>query len=610
MSLRSQTALARRAVRLFARPNARRILATLASALAVATAAAAEPLVLKRLVDLLTGLVGGARNADAPHALSSGVALFGGVLAFRIIGHAWVTVSTWRVRLNLEYQLRSRVAAKLSVLSARTQAEIGTGGLRFAIDSSAPTTAVAFTDVAFRLLPTLTYVTLAAWGMAQLHGGLTLAVLCLVPIPGIVAALAAPRQTARDEMHHAFWTRLWAWYTEVLHGMGTVRAFAQERTEERAFTRRVRWAFASIQRGIHVDAQVTAAAGIAELLARLVVLGYGGMLVVDGTLSVGALLAFLGYVSGVFAPVQILVDLYPTVRKAVVSLEAVFGVLDADDEAPDLPNATPAPELRGQVTFSHVSFAYSGDRRALDDVSVTVRPGETVALVGPSGSGKSTVLRLLQRLHTPTEGRVLLDGRDLRELEIATVRRQFGVVPQDVVLFNDSIAANISYGRPGATRAEVEAAARMANAHEFIAQLPGAYQYRVGEGGRGLSGGQRQRIAIARAFLVDPTILLFDEATAALDTESERAVQEALRALRAGRTTFIVAHRLNTVRDADRILVVRDGRIVGDGTHDALLETCPTYQTLVRHQLGEENAEIEAPHHDGSDAPLALSLAA
>jgi len=411
--------------------------------------------------------------------------------------------------------------------------------------------------------------------------------------------VAARAQTARDKMHHAFWTRLWSGYTEVLHGMGTVRAFANERAEERRLMRRMRWAFASIQRGVHVDARVTAAAGLSELSARVLVLSLGGVMVVRGQLTVGSLLAFLGYVGGVFAPVQQIVDLYPTLRKAVVALESVFRVLDAEEEAPDVVGASPAPRLRGHVRFENVSFAYRTDRKALDRLDLTVAPGATVALVGPSGSGKSTILRLLQRLHHPTEGRVLIDDHDLRTLEIATVRRQFGVVPQDVVLFNDSVAANISYGRPSASRAEIAAAAIAANAHEFILQLPKGYDSRVGEGGRALSGGQRQRIAIARAFLVNPAVLILDEATAALDAESEQAVQAALRSLRQGRTTFIVAHRLNTVRDADRILVVSEGRVVGDGTHETLLAACPTYARLVRHQLAVEpdaaHPELEAP---------------
>jgi ATP-binding cassette subfamily B protein len=328
-----------------------------------------------------------------------------------------------------------------------------------------------------------------------------------------------------------------------------------------------------------VDARTTVAAGIAELTARVVVLCLGGWLVVRGELTVGSLLAFLGYVSGVFAPVQQIVDLYPTMRKAHVALVSVFHVLDAEEESPDVPNAVPCPPIQGRICFEQVSFEYRSGRKALDGLDVTVEAGETVALVGPSGSGKSTILQLLQRIHNPTSGRILIDGNDLRSLRIATVRRQYGAVPQDVVLFNDSVAANISYGRPSATREEVVAAAQAANAHEFIMDLAKGYDTRVGEGGRALSGGQRQRIAIARAFLVDPAVLLLDEA--------EQAVQEALRSLRRGRTTFIVAHRLNTVRDADRILVITEGRMTASGSHVELLESCPTYASLVRHQMGE-----------------------
>ena len=577
MSLRTQAALARRAVHSFVRPDRGRVLVTLASALLVALASAGEPLLLKALVDRLTALAG----TGATTGLAAGALAFGGLLGFRIVGQAWVNAMTWRVRLGVEYQLRARVAAKLSTLSTHTQATIGTGGLRYAVDASSPLTAAAFCDVAFRLLPTLLYVSLAAWGMAQLHGRLTLLVLLLVPVPAIAAALAGPRQRRRDVMHQAFWTRLWSWYGEVLHGMGTVRAFARERDEERAFTRRMRWVFASVNRGVRMDAVVGVTSSLADLAARVVVLGYGGLLVVRGELSVGALLAFLGYVGGMFAPVQLLVDLYPTVRKAIVALAAVFDVLDAEDEAPDAPGALPAPPLRGHVRFEDVRFAYAGGRDAIDGLDLTIEPGQTVAIVGPSGSGKSTLLRLLQRQYVPAHGRVLLDGHDLRDLQVASVRRQLGVVPQDVVLFNDTVAANIAYGRPGATRDDVEVAARAANAHEFITALAGGYDHAVGEGGRSLSGGQRQRIALARAFLVDPAILMLDEATAALDTESERQVQAALRLLRRGRTTFVVAHRLATIRDADRILVVREGRVVGDGTHDALLQTCPTYAALV-----------------------------
>ena len=586
VQIREQLGLAHRAIDLFVRPNRRRVALTFGLSLAVAAAAATEPLLLKRVVDQLADVHGGA-GPTTLHAIAVGVALFALVLTARILGAAWVTTSTWAVRLNLEYQLRSRVAAKMSVLSMRTQDEIGTGGLRYAIDSSSPQTAAAFTDVAFRLVPTLLYIALAAWGMTRLDGAISAAVLCLLPVPAVVAAMAARQQRRRERMHNRFWKRLWSGYTERMHGMATVRAFARERDEERQLMRRIRWAFASIQRGVHVDARTTVAAGISELTARVVVLCLGGLLVVRGELTVGSLLAFLGYVSGVFAPVQQIVDLHPTLRKASVALTTVFQVLDADEEAPDLPDAVECPPMQGRIHFERVSFEHRSGRRTIDDVSVVVERGETVALVGRSGSGKSTLLQLIQRIHNPTSGRITIDGQDLRGLRIATVRRQYGSVPQDVVLFNDSVAANISYGRPTATRAEVIAAAQAANAHGFIMQLAKGYDTPVGEGGRALSGGQRQRIAIARAFLVDPAVLLLDEATAALDSESERAVQDALRSLRRGRTTFIVAHRLNTVRDANRILVIDEGRVVGNGVHEVLMECCPTYVALVGNQFTE-----------------------
>jgi hypothetical protein len=344
------SALARRALALFVRPVARRAGLTLGVAVAVALASATEPLVLRHLIDFLAG-VGAAGSVGPPppatlRALWSGVGAVALVMALRVLGQSRVTVGVWKVRLGIEYQLRSRVAAKFSVLSGRTQAEIGTGGLRYAIEQSAPQTAVAFTDLAYRLVPTLVYVSVAAWGMLRLERTIAVAVLCLVPIPAGVAALAARAQTARARAHQSFFTRLWAWYDEVLHGMGTVRAFANERHEERRFMRRTRWAFASIHRGVHMDAQVTAAAGLSELAARAVVLGYGGWLVVRGGLSLGGLLALWGYVGGVFAPVALLVEVYPALRKARVALGAVFAVLDAEEEAPDVPDARSGSRAR------------------------------------------------------------------------------------------------------------------------------------------------------------------------------------------------------------------------------------------------------------------------
>ncbi len=278
-----------------------------------------------------------------------------------------------------------------------------------------------------------------------------------------------------------------------------------------------------------------------------------------------------------------------------MSLEAVTSILDAPDPVAAAPGAPDLVVTQGAVTFDRVCFDYGDGRPVLRDVSLAIAPGQTVAFVGPSGCGKTTLVSLLERLHAPTTGRVLVDGADLRACTRASLRRQVGTVMQDVHLFNDTLLANITYGTPGATREQAEAAARAANAHEFIRQLPQGYDTVVGERGAGLSGGQKQRIAIARAVLKDPPILVLDEATSALDNDSEAQVQAALRRLTRGRTTLVVAHRLSTVVDADRIVVLREGRIDAVGSHAELLAQGGWYaQLFARHARGAAGEAAEA----------------
>jgi len=319
-------------------------------------------------------------------------------------------------------------------------------------------------------------------------------------------------------------------------------------------------------------------------LALAGVLWLSGYRILNDLMTVGDLMGMIGAV-GVAAPAaRALGQTNTLVSEAAAALQRIFGLLDEPVTIVDKPGAKPLRVNEARVTFENVSFSY-GDAPALTDVSFTVAPGETVAFVGPSGAGKSTIFNLLPRLYDATGGHVRIDGQDVREVQVGSVRAAISLVAQEAALFNDTIRANIALGKPGATHAQIEEAARNAAAHDFIAELPNGYDTIAGDRGSNLSGGERQRIALARAFLHDAPILLLDEATSALDAESEAKVQEALARLAKGRTVLVIAHRLATVRDADRILVLDDGRVVEFGTHSDLIAREGLYTRLSRLQF-------------------------
>jgi subfamily B ATP-binding cassette protein MsbA len=320
-------------------------------------------------------------------------------------------------------------------------------------------------------------------------------------------------------------------------------------------------------------------------LITAAVLAYAGWRSQQGAMSVGAFVSFIAALGMASQSLRQLANLQTVFAEGLAAARRLFANLDVEPQIRDAPAARRLERAQGDLAFEQVGFAYGADGPpALSGVSLAARRGETVALVGPSGSGKTTLLNLIPRFYDATEGRVTIDGQDVRDVTLASLRAQIALVTQEPFLFDDTIGANIAYARPGASSAEIEQAARAAAAHDFIAELPAGYETAVGEAGARLSGGQRQRIAIARAFLKDAPILLLDEATSALDAESEAQVQAALKRLMAGRTTVLIAHRLATVRGADRIYVVDKGRIVETGDHAALLRQGGLYTRLARGQ--------------------------
>jgi ATP-binding cassette subfamily B protein/subfamily B ATP-binding cassette protein MsbA len=331
---------------------------------------------------------------------------------------------------------------------------------------------------------------------------------------------------------------------------------------------------------------------VLSTVATAIVALYGGWLAIQGQLPVGTVVAFFLYVQQFFRPIQMVSSIYTQAQSALAGAERIYSLLDATDREVDVPTATELPPIQGRVTFEHVEFAYLGGEPVLHDVNLEAQAGQTVAIVGPTGAGKSTLVNLIGRFYVPTAGRVLIDGQDVLGVQIASLRRQMGIVLQENFLFSGTIAENIRYGRLDATDAEVAAAARAVSADEFIATLPQGYATRLGERGGGLSQGQRQLLSFARAVLADPRILILDEATSSVDTRTEAIIQEALKTLLKGRTSFVIAHRLSTVRDADLVLVLDQGRIVERGTHDALLAQGGLYADLYQRQFRDTPAVV------------------
>jgi ATP-binding cassette subfamily B multidrug efflux pump len=374
--------------------------------------------------------------------------------------------------------------------------------------------------------------------------------------------------------------------------VGVREAQAFNRTEaniERFRERNAANRAANVQ-AVAITSAFAPAIDVLSTLSTAVVIGFGGYLVVTGTLTVGLLTAFLIYVQQFFRPVQLASQVYTQAQAALAGAERIYNILDEDPEPPDPPNKEKLDDVEGRIEFENVTFAYEPGRPVLYDVSFEVEQGQTVALVGPTGAGKTTIANLIPRFYDVGAGSVRVDGRDVREVERRSLRTRIATVLQEPFLFSGSVAENIGYGRSGASREEIESAARAVSAHNFIAALPEGYDTTLGSGGGTLSQGQRQLVSFARAVLADPRILILDEATSNVDTRTEALIQEALRTLLKGRTSVVIAHRLSTIRNADTILVIESGRVAERGTHTSLLAAGGLYADLYRRQFLEPAA--------------------
>ncbi|MGE5603335.1 MAG: ABC transporter ATP-binding protein [Nitrososphaerales archaeon] len=470
--------------------------------------------------------------------------------------------------------LRKELYAHLHAMPLRFFANTRIGELLSRLGNDVTTIQNAVTDTLLSLLSNTIMLVGGIVIIFVMAWRLTLVMLAVVPLAilGMILLGRIVRRLSKQVQDALADTSAIA--EEALAGERIVKTFAREPYEVGKYSAGVERLFAIAMARVRLSAILGPIIGFIAFSAIALVLWFGSREVIGGRLTPGELISFLLYTMMVASPIASFTGLYGQFQRALGASEHVFDLLDTPPEMQDAPDAVELPTVRGEVCFDNVSFDYAEadlPREVLRDVDLTVPPGQVIALVGPSGAGKTTLVHLIPRFYDVTEGRITIDGYNIQHVKMRSLREQIGIVPQETVLFSGSVGDNIRYGKLDATQGEVEAAARAANAHDFVMDLPKGYDTLVGERGVKLSGGQRQRVAIARALLKDPRIMILDEATSSLDTESEQAVQEALERLMRGRTTFVIAHRLSTITGADWIAVINNGRIVEQGTHETLV---------------------------------------
>ncbi len=496
---------------------------------------------------------------------------------------------------GVAYDLRNEIYAKLQGLSFSYHDQAQTGQLMTRVTSDVEMVRHFIGQGFLQLMGAL--VMLAGSSLVLFAMNWRLALVSLTIIPGILLVFARFVRNVQP-LFRQVQQKLGALNTilqENLAGVRVVKAFAREQHEAKRFGRANADLLAE---NIRVTKALNTTFPVIFFFGNVgtfLVVWYGGNEVIGGSLSLGQLVAFNAYLGFLMFPIFMLGMIMATMTRAGASAQRVFEVLDAESEVQDRPDASPLPAIQGRVAFEDVSFRYAGaEHDALSHVSFAAEPGQTVAVVGTTGAGKSTIINLIPRFYDVRSGRATIDGHDVREVTLESLRSQIGIVLQETVLFSGTIRENIAYGAPEATQEEVAAVAKIAQAHEFILEQPQGYDTRIGEGGVGLSGGQMQRIAIARALLLNPKVLILDDSTSSVDAETEYQIQQAMDDLMVGRTSFIVAQRISTVRNAGKILLLDGAHVVAQGTHEELLATNHLYGEIVSSQLRDDSHQLSA----------------
>jgi ATP-binding cassette subfamily B protein len=542
------------------------------------------PLAYKAMIDALSGETAKMLAIPLGLILAYGVARIGGALFEELRNVMFVHVSQNATRL-----LGLRVFRQLHALSLRFHLERQTGGLSLSIERGTQAVATVLSRLLFSIFPILFEITLVAVIMWHLLSGwFALAILATVGCYILFTVMAVSwRSRFRRELNQANADANTKSIDSLLN-YETVKYFGNEDFEAERFnmSRRL-YEYAAIKNQFSFTALNLGQTAIISI-GLIVMMAMAAQGIVQGRLTIGDFVLVNAYLLQLYQPLNFFGFIYAEVRQALIDMENMFDLLQEEQEIVDRPDAKALQLSAGEVSFDSVSFGYDARRPILKNVSFTIPAGNTVAVVGASGAGKSTLSRLLFRFYDVSGGSVSIDGQDIRSLKQASLRAAIGIVPQDTVLFNDTLGYNIGYGKTGSSQEEIERAARLAHIHEFIVSLPDGYQTRVGERGLKLSGGEKQRVAIARTILKNPAILVFDEATSALDTQTEREIQSHLREVSRDHTTLVIAHRLSTVVDADEIIVLEAGEIVERGRHEALLAANGRYAAMWQNQYNDE----------------------